>query len=146
MSHSSYSSREPKRLLERAAALMPEGAVMPREQAQALIEKVVKMSKADEVSVNVNSGYQADLRFAANQMSTSGGVVNGTVTVNSGGVINPGIPGAVGTLTVGGATPTATPAKVSGRARTGFHAFRAEYGHHDPFVRFQTADVRCILQ
>ena len=83
MSHSSYSSREPKRLLERAAALMPEGAVMPREQAQALIEKVVKMSKADEVSVNVNSGYQADLRFAANQMSTSGGVVNGTVTVNS---------------------------------------------------------------
>ncbi len=83
MSHSSYSSREPKRLLERAAALMPEGAVMPREQAQALIEKVVKMSKADEVSVNVNSGYQADVRFAANQMSTSGGVVNGTVTVNS---------------------------------------------------------------
>ena len=83
MSRTTYSSREPKRLLERAAALMPEGAVMPREQAQSLIEKVVKMSKADEISVNVNSGYQADVRFAANQMSTAGGVVNGTVTVQS---------------------------------------------------------------
>ncbi len=41
------------------------------------------MSKADEVTVNVNSGYQADVRFAANQMSTSGGVVNGTVAINS---------------------------------------------------------------
>jgi predicted Zn-dependent protease len=83
MSRSGYSSREPKRLLERAAALVPEGAVMTREQAQALIEKVVKMSKADEISVNVNSGYQADVRFAANQMSTSGGVVNGTIGVQS---------------------------------------------------------------
>jgi len=83
MSHSSFSSREPKRLLERATALVPDGAVMPREQAQALIEKVVKMSKADEISVNVNSSYQADVRFAANQMSTSGGVINGTLTVQS---------------------------------------------------------------
>jgi predicted Zn-dependent protease len=62
---------------------MPEGAVMAREQAQAVIEKVVKLSKADEVGVNVNSGYQADLRFAANQMSTSGGVVNAQVGVQS---------------------------------------------------------------
>jgi predicted Zn-dependent protease len=62
---------------------MPEGAVMPREMAQSLIEKIVKMSKADEISVNVNSGYQADVRFAANQMSTAGGVVNGQVAVQS---------------------------------------------------------------
>jgi predicted Zn-dependent protease len=83
MSRSGYSRGEPKRLLEKAAALVPEGAVMPREQTQALIEKVVKMSKADEISVNVNSGYQADIRFAANQMSTAGGVVNSQVTVQS---------------------------------------------------------------
>ncbi|MDP9201349.1 MAG: TldD/PmbA family protein [Gemmatimonadota bacterium] len=56
---------------------------MPREQAQALIEKVVKMSKADEISVNINSGYQADIRFAANQVSTAGGVVNGTLGIQS---------------------------------------------------------------
>jgi predicted Zn-dependent protease len=83
MSRSDYSRGEPKRLLEKAAASMPEGAVMPREMAQALIEKVVKMSKADEISVNVTSGYQADVRFAANQMSTSGGVVNGQVGIQS---------------------------------------------------------------
>ena len=83
MSRSSYSRGEPKRLLEKAAAAMPEGAVMPREMAQSLIEKIVKMSKADELSVNVNSGYQADVRFAANQMSTAGGVVNGQVAVQS---------------------------------------------------------------
>ena len=75
--------RDPRRLIERAAAMMPEGAVMPREMAQALVEKVVKMSKADDVQVNVTSGYQADLRFAANQVSTSGGVVNGQVAVTS---------------------------------------------------------------
>ena len=89
MSRSTDSRGEPKRLLEKAAAgaaaipPIPEGAVMAREQAQALIAKVVKMSKADEISVNVNSGYQADLRFAANQMSTSGGVVNSQVAIQS---------------------------------------------------------------
>jgi len=74
---------EPKRLLEMAAPAMPEGAVMGREQAQALMAKIVKMSKADEISVKINSGYQADVRFAANQMSTAGGVINSTVGVQS---------------------------------------------------------------
>ena len=83
MTRSALFRGEPKRLLDRAAELMPEGAVMRRDQAQSLIERVVKLSKADEVTVNLNSGYQADVRFAANQMSTSGGVVNGTVAINS---------------------------------------------------------------
>ena len=83
MSRSGNSREAPRRLVDRAAALMPEGAVMPREQAQALLEKVVKMSKADEVSMNINSSYQADVRFAANQMSTSGGVVNAQVGIQS---------------------------------------------------------------
>lgn len=82
MSHSSNSAREPKRLLE-AASAMPEGAIMTREQAQALIDKTVKMSKADEVIVGVNSTYQADLRFAANQMSTAGAVMNAQMQVQS---------------------------------------------------------------
>ena len=83
MTRSAYFRGEPERLLDKAAAFIPEGAVMRREQAQALIEKVVKMSKADEISVNLNSGYQADVRFAANQMSTSGGVVNGQIGIQS---------------------------------------------------------------
>jgi len=76
-------SREPRRLMERAESVIPESAVMARDAAQSLIEKVTKMSKADDIQVNVNSGYQADVRFAANQMSTSGGVVNGTISVTS---------------------------------------------------------------
>jgi len=76
-------SSKPKSLFDDAAKYMPEGAVMPRDQAQALVEKVVKMSKADEISVNLTTGYQADVRFAANQMSTSGGVVNGTIGIQS---------------------------------------------------------------
>jgi predicted Zn-dependent protease len=75
-------TREPRRLIERALDL-PAGAVMARDAAQAVVEKVVKMSKADDINVNVNSGYQTDLRFAANQVSTSGGVLNGTVAVTS---------------------------------------------------------------
>jgi predicted Zn-dependent protease len=74
---------DPVRLLDANRALLPEGAIMTREQAQALVGKIVKMSKADEISVNVGGGYQTDLRFAANQMSTSGGVVNAQVAVQS---------------------------------------------------------------
>jgi predicted Zn-dependent protease len=73
----------PKRLLDRAAAMMPEGAVMTREKAQALIEKIVKMSKADGISVSVDSGYTANIRFAANVMSTAGGVINSQIGIES---------------------------------------------------------------
>jgi predicted Zn-dependent protease len=82
MSRNNFSG-EPRRLLERAERLIPDAAVMPRDMAQSLIEKVTKMSNADDIQVNINSGYQADVRFAANQMSTSGGVVNGTIAVTS---------------------------------------------------------------
>ena len=82
MSRSEF-SRTPRRLIDVGERVVPDGAVMPREMAQAIVEKVVKMSKADDVQVNVNSGYQADLRFAANQVSTSGGVINGQVAVTS---------------------------------------------------------------
>jgi len=83
VSRSSNSAREPKRLVEVGASAMPAGAIMTREQAQALIDKTIKMSKAEEVVVGVNSTYQADLRFAANQMSTSGAVMNAQMQVQS---------------------------------------------------------------
>ena len=74
---------EPRRLLDTNEPMLPEGAVMTREQAADVIEKVKKLSKADEVIVNVGGGYQADVRFAANQMSTAGGVWNQQVAVTS---------------------------------------------------------------
>ncbi len=63
--------------------LIPAGAIMTREQAQSIITRVVKMSRADEVIVGIGGGYQSDVRFAANQMSTAGGVSNGSINVTS---------------------------------------------------------------
>ncbi len=58
-------------------------AIMARDRAQDLIEKIVKMSKADGITVTIDSGYQADLRFAANQMSTAGGVTRSQIAIDS---------------------------------------------------------------
>lgn len=58
-------------------------AIMQRDQAQSLIERIVKMSKADGIAVSVDSAYQADVRFAANQMSTAGGVSYSQIGVES---------------------------------------------------------------
>lgn len=57
--------------------------VMTREQAQALVEKVVKLSKADSIQVNVGGGYATNIRFADNRISTAGGVSTATVNVQS---------------------------------------------------------------
>jgi hypothetical protein len=46
--------------------------VLTRDEAQQIVEKAIKMSKADGVEVQVSSGYTGNVRFAANQMSTSG--------------------------------------------------------------------------
>ena len=58
-------------------------ALLTREEAQALIEKAVKLSKADAIDVTINSGYQGNVRFAANQMSTSGGISDAGIAVQS---------------------------------------------------------------
>jgi predicted Zn-dependent protease len=57
--------------------------VLTREQAQALVERVLEMSKADEAQVNVGGGYSANVRFADNRISTAGGVAAANVSVQS---------------------------------------------------------------
>ena len=57
--------------------------VLSRDQAQALVERVIKMSTADEVQVNVGGGYSANVRFADNRISTAGGVSGANVSVQS---------------------------------------------------------------
>lgn len=57
--------------------------VLSRDQAQALVERVIKMSKADEVQVNVGGGYSANVRFADNRISTAGGVTGANISVQS---------------------------------------------------------------
>jgi predicted Zn-dependent protease len=62
---------------------IPAGALLSREEAQGIIEKVVKMSKADSINVQIGTNYAANVRFADNQMSTAGSVVDAGVAVQS---------------------------------------------------------------
>jgi len=57
--------------------------VMTREQAQSLVERAVKLSKADEIQVNINGGYAANIRFADNRISTAGGVSTANLNIQS---------------------------------------------------------------
>ena len=59
------------------------GGVITREDAEALVARVVQRSTADAVSVSVQSGRETNLRFADNQISTAGSTTNTTVRVQS---------------------------------------------------------------
>ena len=74
---------EPKRLIDASPLGMADRTLMTREQAQAIIAKVTKASKADEVAIALGSRHTTDIRFAANQLSTSGGVWNTDLVVTS---------------------------------------------------------------
>jgi predicted Zn-dependent protease len=71
----------PKRLLD--ALTSPGDAGLSREAAQALSEKIVKLSKADAIDVTINAGLNTNVRFAANQLSTAGSIVDANVAVQS---------------------------------------------------------------
>jgi predicted Zn-dependent protease len=60
------------------------GDMMSRSEAQVFLERIVKLSKADTIGVSVNGGYTGNIRFAANRISTSGGVSNSQLVVQSG--------------------------------------------------------------
>jgi hypothetical protein len=61
----------PKRLFEPAE--VPDGAILTRDESKNLIDRVITMSKAESIQVNIGGGYSANVRFADNQMSTAGG-------------------------------------------------------------------------
>lgn len=75
----------PQRLLETVerAGAAADDRVLSREATQAICERVVRMSKADAVNVNVSGGANTNVRFAANQMSTAGSIVDVQVAVQS---------------------------------------------------------------
>lgn len=56
---------------------------LTREQAQALTERILSFAKADETRVNINSGWNGNTRFAGNEITTSGGITDTTVTVTA---------------------------------------------------------------
>jgi predicted Zn-dependent protease len=62
---------------------VPPGAVLSRDQAQALIERIKKMSKADTIKVIIGSNYSTNIRFADNQVSTAGSGMDFNIQVES---------------------------------------------------------------
>jgi len=67
----------------RLAGAAADSRVMTREQAQALVDRAIKLSKAEGIQVNVGGGYTANIRFADNRISTAGGVSTATLNIQS---------------------------------------------------------------
>ena len=57
--------------------------VLSREEAQAILERVIGFSKADRIQASLGSFRSANTRFAANQLSTAGTVEDAGVSVQS---------------------------------------------------------------
>jgi len=57
--------------------------ILSKEDAQALLKKVLSYSKADECEVNIYGSDGGNIRYARNAVSTSGGVTQNTLVVSS---------------------------------------------------------------
>ncbi len=60
-----------------------ERGILSRQEMQTLVERVLSTSRADEVQINIGSNVTGNTRFAANQLSTSGGVENAGLSVQA---------------------------------------------------------------
>ncbi|MFY7898977.1 MAG: TldD/PmbA family protein [Chitinophagaceae bacterium] len=58
-------------------------AILNKEEAKKLLEKVIKLSKADECEVSLSGNEGGNIRYARNAVSTSGDISTLTLTVNS---------------------------------------------------------------
>lgn len=58
-------------------------SILSKEEAFALLSKVLSYSKADECEVNLNGNDNGNIRYARNQVSTSGKVSQSTLAVSS---------------------------------------------------------------
>jgi predicted Zn-dependent protease len=58
-------------------------AILTRQQSQDIVEKVLRLSRAEGCEINIGSNVTGNTRFAANQLSTSGGVEDANLVVQS---------------------------------------------------------------
>jgi predicted Zn-dependent protease len=58
-------------------------AYLSRDEARALAERVLRLTRAEQTRVTINSGDTGNTRFATNQITTSGDVTDTTVTITS---------------------------------------------------------------
>ena len=73
----------PRSLFDEGSIISPSD-MMSRGDAQAFLARVVKLSRADTIGAQLGGGYTGNIRFAANRISTSGGVSNSQLVVQSG--------------------------------------------------------------
>ncbi len=60
-----------------------EADFIARDAAKALADRVLSFSKADETRVTINSGWNGNTRFAGNEITTSGGTTDTSVTITA---------------------------------------------------------------
>jgi len=58
-------------------------AILTKDEAQALLKKVLSYSKADECEVNLNGNDRGNIRYARNEVTTSGRITQSTLAVSS---------------------------------------------------------------
>ena len=58
-------------------------AILTKDEAQALLKKVLSYSKADECEVNLTGTNGSNIRYARNAVSTSGGISQTSLVVPS---------------------------------------------------------------
>lgn len=58
-------------------------AILSKEEAKALIDKVLSFSKADETSISISGDHTGNIRYAGNSVSTSGETSNISLAVTS---------------------------------------------------------------
>ena len=77
----------PKRLIAHAVAtrhgVLDEALVLTRAECEDIVQRGLKLSKADACRIAIGSTYQTNLRFADNQMSTSGISDDASITISS---------------------------------------------------------------
>jgi len=73
---------KPRSLFDRTATSAP-ASLLERDQAKALADRVLAMGKGDEMRVNISSEWSGNTRFAVGEITTSGEVTDGSVTITS---------------------------------------------------------------
>ena len=57
--------------------------ILSQQECQNVVEKILRLSRAENCDVNVGSNVTGNTRFAANQLSTSGGIEDANLAVQS---------------------------------------------------------------
>src|SRR5215217_1910530 len=61
----------------------PDDVLMPRAEMEAVLQRAIRMSKAESILCSINHAVTGNTRFAANQLSTAGAQDDAQLTVQS---------------------------------------------------------------